>query len=139
MPYKIGQFEFISLSRPHARPVAKFSRETRPGKHGVTLINLGDTAEPIQVVSRVETDDVDDSLAKLREYEELANGNPVAIEWNGDTDAPRMCKVLAVEPLENGVIQTVLGLGGVRGNQTSSGFLSAVWLIQIIDTVQQNG
>jgi hypothetical protein len=139
MPYKIGQHEFISLSRPHSRPVAKFSRETRPGKHGITLINLGDTAEPIQLVSRVETDNVQASLAKLREYEELANGNPVSIEWNGDLDAPRLCKVIDVQPVEGGVIQTVLGLGGVRGNQTSSGFLVAVWIVQIIDPVQQNG
>lgn len=139
MPYRIGQHEFISLSRPHTRPVAKFSRETRPGKHGVTLINLGDTAEPMQVVSQVETNDVQSSLAKLREYEDLVNENPVTIEWNGDVDAPRKCQVLGVEAIEGGVIETVMGLGGVRGNQVSHGFLVAVWLIQIIDTVQQNG
>lgn len=137
MPYRIGEHEFISLSRPPCRPAAKYSREVRPGKDGVTLIHLGETAEPIQLVSQVECDDVDAALAKLREYEELQNGNPTIIEWNGNTDAPRLAKVLHVEPAERGVSATVMGLGGVRGNQVSHGFLTAIWIVQPIDPTKQ--
>ncbi len=130
----IGEFEFISLSRAISGVVQQVAREVRPGVKGVTLWKTGKRAEPFSLMSEVDTADVDTAEDLLHQYEELVGESSVLVTWNGKNLAPRRVVVLNVEPVEGGIFQTLIGIGGLRGN--SNGFCRCIWTLQPIDPEQ---
>lgn len=133
---QIGEFQFISLSRAISGPVEQLAREVRTGVKGVTLWKTGKRAEPFMLVSEADTADVDAAEDLLHQYEDLVGENPVPVTWNGKNLAPRLVVVMNVEPIENGIFQTLLGIGGLLGN--SNGFCRCIWTLQPIDPNQDH-
>lgn len=130
----IGEFQFIYLSRAFSGPVEQLVREVRSGVAGVTLWKTGKRAEPFSVLSKVDAPDCDSAESLLHEYEALVGRQAVPVTWYGKNLAPLQVVVLGVEPLEEGVCQTLLGIGGTLGN--SHGYCACVWHLQPIDPNQ---
>lgn len=130
---KIGDFSFIHLSGAITGPVQQVVREVRPGVKGVTLWRTGKRAEPIVRASVVDTADCDAAEDLLHQYEELVGQNPVPVLWEGKLLA-RKVVVMDVQPLEEGIHQTLLGIGGTLG--TSNGLCRCLWFLQPIDPDQ---
>ena len=131
---QIGEFEFISLSRAISGVVQQTSREVRPGVKGVTLWKTGKRAEPFALMSQVDAADIDAAEDLLHQYEDLVGESAVPVNWNGKNLAPRLVVVLNVEPVEEGIFGTLIGIGGLLGN--SNGFCRCVWTLQPIDPDQ---
>jgi hypothetical protein len=129
----IGDFPFIHLTRAIGGVAEQLVREVRPGVKGVTLWRTGKRAEPFALVSVVDTADCDAAEDLLHQYEDLVGQNPVPVTWEGKL-LPFRVVVLHVEPLEEGIHQTLIGVGGVRG--TSNGLCRCVWHLQPIDPDQ---
>lgn len=131
---KIGDFEFIALSRAISGPVQQLAREVRPGVAGVTLWKTGKRAEPFGLMSEVDVADIDAAEDLLHQYEAIVGESTQLVTWNGKNLAPRRVVVMNVEPIENGIFATLLGIGGVLGN--SNAFCRCLWTLQPIDPDQ---
>lgn len=131
---QIGEFQFINLSRAISGPVQQLVREVRPGVRGVTFWKTGTRAEPFQLLSVVDAADCDAAEDLLHQYEAIVGADPVAVIWNGKNLAPRKVVVMAVEPLEEGIHQTLIGIGGTLG--VSNGLCRCVWTLNPIDPDQ---
>lgn len=131
MSFAIGAFRFISLSRVFSRPTHKLVREARPGVSGVTFWRTGKRAEPVQIASAVDAASVEQAEALIHAYELLVGADPVAVQWGG-LDRPDILAIVHdVQPIENGVFKTLLGIGGTLGS--SQAFVRASWTIEPID------
>lgn len=131
---QIGDFQFIYLSRAFTGPVEQLLREVRPGVAGVTLWRTGKRADPFSVLSKADSADCSSAEDLLHQYEQLVGLKAVGVIWSGKNLAPLQVVVLGVEPLEDGISQTLLGIGGILGN--SNGFAACVWHLQPIDPNQ---
>lgn len=127
---QIGEFQFISLSRAISGPVQQLVREVRPGVQGVTLWKTGERADPFMLISTEDTADADAAEDLLHQYEALVGEKAVQVIWQGKNIAPIWVVVLAVEPLEEGIHATLLGIGGTLGS--SHGMCRCVWTLQSI-------
>lgn len=131
---QIGEFQFISLSRAISGPVQQLVREVRTGRNGVTLWRTGKRANLITVVSAVDAADGDSAEDLLHQYEALVGQNPVFVVWQGKNLNPLKVVVFHVEPLDEGIHATLLGIGGTLGS--SHGFCRCVWTLQPVDPFQ---
>lgn len=130
--FRLGPFQFISLSRAVSRPVHRVERELRPGIDGVTFWRTGRRAEPFDLVSVVDTPDVGGALALLAAYEDTVGSDPVEAVW-ADLALPELLVLVHnVVPLDEGLHATLLGLGGVNGVATF-GLLRCQWTVEPID------
>lgn len=130
----IGEFQFIHLSRAFSKPVQQLAREVQSGVKGVTLWRTGKRADPISLVSVVDAADCDAAEDLLHQYEELVGGDAVSCVWEGKQLAPLRVVVLGVEPLEDGIHQTLIGIGGILGS--SNGLCRCLWHVQPVDPDQ---
>lgn len=130
MAFKIGDFQFINMSRTLSGPMARLARETRPGVNGCTLWHTGVRSEPIQLMTMVDTADVVAAASLLRSYEAAAGGDPLAVEFAGDFLDGLKVVIADVQPVDGGVTQTLLGIGGTLNG--SQGLLRCVWVLQPI-------
>lgn len=127
----IGQFEFLSLSRPPARPTSRLVREVRPGANGVSYWDEGKVAGPFLVGSVRDTENclaADDLLAAYQ----ATVGNAQEMGWCGENRGAVM--VLGVDVVDGGAYQTLLGIGGILG--TSRGLLRCQWVLEYVGIVQ---
>jgi hypothetical protein len=129
--FRIGTFEFISLSRALSRPVQQIEREVRPGFDGVSFWRSGVRSEPMPLTSVADCPTVSGGLGLLTAYETLVGGDPVPVTW-ADLELPELLVfVHAVLPLDHGLHATLLGIGGLNG--VSRGLLRCVWIVETID------
>lgn len=131
---QIGEFTFINLSRAISGPVQQLVREVRTGRNGVTLWRTGKRADPFQLSSVVDTVDCDSAEDLLHQYEELVGKDPVLATWQGKNITSRLIVVLNVEPHEEGIYGTLIGVGGTLGS--SRGMCRCIWTLQPIDPFQ---
>lgn len=131
---QIGEFTFINLSRAISGPVQQLVREVRTGRNGVTLWRTGKRADPFQLSSVVDTVDCDAAEDLLHQYEASVGQNPVLVTWNGKNLNPLKVVVLNVEPVEEGIYATLIGIGGTLGS--SHGFCRAIWTLQPVNPFQ---
>jgi hypothetical protein len=129
--FRLGDFEFVSLSRALSRPVQSIEREVRPGANGVTLWRTGKRGQPFVLMSFVDCTDTEAALNLLAQYEQLVGGDPVTAKWAGHEIAELLVFVHQVLPDEQGLRATLLGIGGKEG--TSHAFLRCHWLVETID------
>lgn len=130
--FQIGPFDFINLSRAPSGSMLTIEREVRPGVPGVTFWGVGRHSEPYAVASVRDVQDADAGHLTLAAYEAIVGTGPVQLVWNG---RPRQVIVHRVEPLDNGVYQTLIGLGGILG--TSNGMLRCAWLLEDLPVQEQ--
>lgn len=130
---QIGEFTFINLSRAISGPAEQLTREVRSGVKGVTLWRTGKRANPINLVSVVDVADIDSAEDLVHQYEALVGSDPVNVVWNGKKLAYKVV-VMAVEPLDEGVHATLIGIGGTRGS--SNAMCYCMWTLQPIDPNQ---
>jgi hypothetical protein len=128
--YQIGPFTFINLSRITPGVREQLLRQVKPGQNGVTFWKTGKRADPISLLSVVDTDDVSAAHALLHDYEEQVGVGPLIARWAG-IQSELSVIVLDVEEIDGGAHATLLGIGGTRG--TSSGMLRCVWTINPIN------
>jgi hypothetical protein len=122
----IGQFGFIKLSRPASFGMTRLEREVRPGVDGVTVWNTAWRAEPFQLLSVTDCENVGDARATLRAYEQIVGEGPVELWFGNQFDSNVI--VHSVVPIDDGTYQTLLGVGGRLG--TSFGMLHAAWTLE---------
>lgn len=133
--FKIGDFEFINMSRLISRPTKRLTREVRSGVAGVTFWNTGKRAEPIIVETVVDTADKNAATNRIFQYEQLIGASPVIVTWFGSPIDGIRVVVMDVQPAERGVHTMLLGVGGVTGG-VSHGLCRAIWLLNSIDAEQ---
>lgn len=128
--YRIGEFEFVSLSRALSRQKQQLERELRPGTDGVSLWRTGRRGEPFELVSFADVESVSAAQALLARYEDAVGGEPVEAVW-ADDEFEGLLVIHNVLPVPGGCRQTLIGVGGLLGS--SHGYLRAVWLVETVD------
>jgi hypothetical protein len=126
--FQIGPFEFINLSRAPSRSQQTAVREVRPGVAGVTIYRMGKQPMPYQVLSVCDVEDAATGLLLLEDYESLVGTDPVELYWAGVFSS--LVYVHQVQPIDGGIYQTLLGVGGILGS--SNGMIRAVWTLEEI-------
>ena len=129
--FRLGEFEFVSLSRALSRPMQTIEREVRPGADGVTLWRTGKRGQPFVLMSFVDCSTVEAALALLKQYEQLVGDDPVTAKWAGQEVDELLVFVHNVVPDEQGLRAILLGIGGKEG--TSHAFLRCHWLVETIN------
>jgi hypothetical protein len=132
MSYRIGDFEFIHLSRVLSYPRMRGLREVRPGQAGTTFWRQGRGGEPFQLASVVNAAGIASAESLIHQYEQLVYGEPVTAAWAGIELASLQVLVLDVQPIDEGVHAMLLGIGGVGGG-SSFGLCRALWTVEVID------
>lgn len=129
----IGNFDFINMSRVPSGAMTQLDREVRPGVNGVTVWDTGSRSTPFQVLTAADTVDVLNARAALRQYQAIAGRNPVELWFAGVFDS--MVIVHHVDSIDDGIYQTLLGVGGRLG--TSHGMIRALWTLEYWPNVPQ--
>lgn len=124
MATSIGSFTFVSLSPYPKAPQARIDIETRPGRDGATLWNIGTHPDPFVLHSLRDCSSQADAQTAAANYQAAVGGAPLTLVLNGVTWGWQVL-VLDVEPLE--VIGTVYAVGGVLGS--SAGLIRAKWTL----------
>jgi hypothetical protein len=124
--FKIGDFDFIDLSRAPSRSLTRTVREVRPGASGVTLHRMGSQPAPYSLVSVRDVADVETGLDLYAEYEDAVGSDPVTLIWAGVDKG--LVYIHNVLPLDEGIYATLLGIGGLEG--TSNGMVRAAWTLE---------
>lgn len=130
MSFAIGDFTFINLSRVFTRPTEQLAREVRPGVDGTTFWQTGKRAEPMQVASVVDVESVTAAQTLFAEYENQV-GQILPVTWAGVLRTNTQAVILRVDPLDEGLHATVLGIGGTLGS--SHAMLRALWTLEMVN------
>jgi hypothetical protein len=126
--FSIGPFEFINLSRPPSRSKLRTEREIRPGVAGTTMWGLGRQAAPYQTMSVCDVEDAAAGELLLEDYEAIVGTQAYELYWAGVFNS--MVYVHDVVPLENGIYQTLQGIGGILGS--SNGMIRCIWTLEAL-------
>lgn len=125
---KIGDFNFINLSRPAELPQQQLAVRSRPGVNGVMVQQLGIRGSQFQVTSVVDSLNITDAHNQYLDYTQIVGGSPVRIIWANQQYFSEniLFFVLKVEPLL--IRQIVRGHGGLLG--ASYARCQCVWTLQ---------
>lgn len=134
--FQIGDFPFINLSRAISRPRERVSLERKPGVDGTTVWQTGKAGEPFTLVSSVNPPDITSADALLVQYQALTGQSPVLVKWANSVLNNVKVLVLDVQPLDEGMFATLIGIGGITPGTNSLAMLYAQWTLLPLDTTQ---
>lgn len=134
---RIGQFEFINISRPLSSVNQQTVLEGRPGVNGWSIWKTGKRGKPFYVRTVVNLADTDTAQATLQAYEALIGENPVVVTWGGMVRSDVLAFVKSVDIADDDLHATLLGIGGVAPQGTiTKAMLYAQWELVSIQTQQ---
>lgn len=135
--FKIGNFEFISLSKPPYRPAQQVVVEARAGTDGLSFWRTGKRGKPFTVFSSVNPQNLSTADTLFRGYRDLIGANPVVVSWANLTYPDLLCEVIEVETPDDGIYATAIGIGGVAPQgMVSNAMLHAIWTLIPINIQQ---
>ena len=111
----IGNFRFVTLSRPPELLQQQVLVRSRPGVDGVMIQRTGSRARPFQVASMVDAGTIEQAFTLYHGYTQLVGGNAVSVVWADQAlvNISIGCVVLGVEPVD--IRRIVRGHGGLNG------------------------
>ncbi len=128
---RINSFTFLRLSRALSRPTQRLVREVRPGLPGSTNWRTGRRCEPFTLRSVADCPSIDAAELLLRSYESIVGDDPVLAVW-ADIDLDCYLIIHDVQPEEEGLYATLLGIGGLTGG-ASAGMCRCVWTVESLN------
>lgn len=123
--FSIGTFQFINIDVFPVGQKQQVSMESRPGVDGLYFWLTGQRGTPFTVTTAADVADANAAALQFIEYEQ-AIGSVVSVVWNGNA-LPKRYVIVDVQPVTEGIRQTILGVGGLLG--TSQGLVTAQWTL----------
>lgn len=124
--FKLGTFEFLSMSMGPLGPRSQISMQARAGTDEFQFFDNGELATPFESISRVDCSSKESASELLREYEKSV-GTVVSLKWAGQEITEYQYMILDVDLLPGGMHVLLLGVGGVQSDNGSKAMLTVKW------------
>lgn len=130
--YKIGDFEFITLTGDIPAIGERIDRKVRRGVDGASFWRLGQGSEPFTLTSGVDQASVSVARQTFKEYKALQGTDPVVLRWLAlDFSLQEEVKVFVHHVRQVALHELANSTPGL--NTPSLAWLACEWQLELVD------